>query len=559
MNTESKQNSDLATTPPHPRQQTIPLNRRGFLATGVATGIVGSVPYHATAAPVGKAVARGSVFDQTDPGKRGIPDVLVSNGRSVTKTDQHGQWDLPMDDDDDVLFVIKPRDWMLPLNENRLPQYSRLHLPQGSAHLKYGGIAPTGQLLDSVDFGLRRQPESDRFKALFCGDPQPRNLREIDYISKTLVPFLQDTDAAFGISLGDIMFDDLSLYGPLNQAIGLVGVPWFNVLGNHDLDFDSPDNVRAHDTFRQNFGASYYSFNWGPVHFIVLDNVYWYGGDPTDPNQRRGYIGKLGAKQLEFVKNDLEHVAEDQLVVLSMHIPLTGVLPGQTSSPALITEDAAELLRLLAGRPHTISFAAHLHVHAHLFLDAQSGWTGPDKHHHIVTGTLCGSWFRGAPDAKGVPHGTMTDGTPRGFLELEFDGNRLNIDGYRVIGRPAGEQMRIGLPPGGPAVQLRGQPFYVNVFNGSERSTVQYRIVNVDPTWRAMEQAVEPEPHYVALFERDQQLEPPYLAMPKPHVCTHLWKATLPDHLPAGSYLVEVRENDVYGNQHRGAAVLRVS
>src|SRR3546814_16969813 len=39
-----------------------------------------------------------------------------------------------------------------------------------------------------------------------------------------------------GLSLGDLVNDDLSLYPALNQATASLGVPWLHVAGNHDLD-----------------------------------------------------------------------------------------------------------------------------------------------------------------------------------------------------------------------------------------------------------------------------------------------------------------------------------
>ncbi|MGH3682738.1 MAG: metallophosphoesterase N-terminal domain-containing protein, partial [Natronosporangium sp.] len=55
---------------------------------------------------------------RTEPG---VPDVAVSNGREVVQTDAKGRYRLPAYDDMTV-FVTKPRDWAVPLNEDNLPQ-----------------------------------------------------------------------------------------------------------------------------------------------------------------------------------------------------------------------------------------------------------------------------------------------------------------------------------------------------------------------------------------------------------------------------------------------------
>ena len=73
------------------------------------------------------------------------------------------------------------------------------------------------------------------------------------------------------------MFDDLDLFKESNANLALIGIPWYNVVGNHDINFDSKDDAGSDETFHRFFGPNYYSFDHGPVHFIVLDDVDWSG------------------------------------------------------------------------------------------------------------------------------------------------------------------------------------------------------------------------------------------------------------------------------------------
>jgi hypothetical protein len=52
------------------------------------------------------------------------------------------------------------------------------------------------------------------------------------------------------------MFDDLSLYGRYNRIIGQIGIPWWNIGGNHDLNFEAPDSRYSRETYKRVFGAS---------------------------------------------------------------------------------------------------------------------------------------------------------------------------------------------------------------------------------------------------------------------------------------------------------------
>jgi hypothetical protein len=91
-------------------------------------------------------------------------------------------------------------------------------------------------------------------------DPQPESHAEIDFIRDDVVNGLIDVEAAFGITAGDIMFDHLSLYGRYNRIIGQIGLPWWNIGGNHDLNFEAPDSRYSRETFKRVFGANYYTF-----------------------------------------------------------------------------------------------------------------------------------------------------------------------------------------------------------------------------------------------------------------------------------------------------------
>ena len=45
------------------------------------------------------------------------------------------------------------------------------------------------------------------------------------------------TKASFGVTLGDIMFDDLSLFRPQARNIALLGIPWY------EWNLSNPDTL----------------------------------------------------------------------------------------------------------------------------------------------------------------------------------------------------------------------------------------------------------------------------------------------------------------------------
>lgn len=435
--------------------------------------------------------ARGVVYEdrnangQRDADEPGIANVRVSNGADIVRTDAEGRYELPVVDDS-VVFVLKPRDYATPLNELNLPRFHYIHMPDGSPELKYGGVAATGPVPASVDFPLIRRPEPNKFNVVFFGDTQPYSQAEVDYIAHDIVEELIGIDAAFGVTLGDIVGDDLDLFEPLNQTIAHIGIPWHNVLGNHDIDFDAVVDERSDDTFTRVYGPPYYSFDYGPVHFLVLDNVY-YRGAPEDKSKinRGNYHAQLGEAQLRFIANDLRDLPPDQFIVLLFHIPIWQ------------NKDLDQLFELLKPFRYTLSIAAHYHTHRQHFIDAEGGWQGEGSHHHLVAGTTSGSWWKGVPDEYGIPHTMMRDGTPNGYIIATFEGDTYKWR-YKAARRPADFQMSIFTPEAVVVGKTAQTEVVANVFNGTTRSTVKMR-VRGHGDWITMNPDERSDPYYAAL------------------------------------------------------------
>ncbi|MEO1999747.1 MAG: calcineurin-like phosphoesterase C-terminal domain-containing protein, partial [Planctomycetaceae bacterium] len=416
--------------------------------------------------------------------------------------------------------------------------------PKGSPKtLKFAGVAPTGPLPKSIDFALTPQDEPDKFRAILFGDPQPRNQTEVDYIAHDVVEELVGTQAAFGVTLGDIVFDDLSLFESQAKTIALLGIPWYNVIGNHDINRDVKHDSLSDETFESVFGPSYYSFDHGPVHFMVLDDIEWYlaGADGKGT-----YRGGLGPQQMEFIRNDLALIPKQQLVVLLMHVPLVDV------------RDRQELYRLIEQRPFCISISGHTHHHEHRFITREDGWMGPQPHHHIINVTVSGSWWSGAPDERGIPHTTMADGAPNGYSIMSFDGQKYALD-FRAAGRSADYQMQIHAPELIRRSQASDTDVYVNVFNGSERSVVEMRLGHKQG-WQKMERTVAIDPAFKTVVDNEAAVkDKTWRALPNPKPSTHLWRARLPEQLDSGTHLIEIRATDWQQKRHTAQRVIRVS
>ena len=504
----------------------------------------------------------------------GISGVLVSNGRDVVVTGPDGRYTLPLPDDA-TIFVIKPVGFIPPVEPlTNLPRFYRHHYPKGSPaelNLRFDGLAPTGPLRASVDFPLRRQEEPGTFNVVLVTDPQPETGAEVDFVREDLIQALAGVDAQFGLTAGDIMFDDLSLYPRSNAIMGTIGLPWWNVGGNHDLNFEAPNRKHSRETFKRVFGPNYYAFFYARTLFLMLDDVNYLGPDPHKAGGGGKYEGRFDEGQLEFVRNVLAHTPDDTLIVIVMHIPIRTFLDDE---PYQNLQDREAFFALFEGRRYAASFSGHTHTTEHHYFDAADGWNGAAPlHQHILT-TLSGSWWSGPFDHRGVPSADSRDGTPNGFHILAVDGlsyttrfvpakepngrqMRLSIQSrFHGIGKDVDHDFRqvrlLGSPV--PRDALSASTIVANVFDGGEKTKVKMIIGDRAPI--AMTQSARPDPFVEEVFARNEATKKGWV---KADDSSHIWTARLPGDLAPGTYPVVVEATAEYGQPLSGRLALEVT
>jgi hypothetical protein len=536
--------------------------------------------------------ATGVVFDDRNgdgvrqPGERGIKSALVSDGRRIVEANAKGEYSIEIDAEDAILFVVKPAGYRVPLDAENKPRHFYIHKPGGSrdAGFLFEGVAPTGPLPASVDFPLTRdRSESDEFTVALFGDPQPYSQEQVEYFRRDIIePMLAERDAGtldfdFGVSLGDLVGDQLGLFQPLNEAQALFGTPWYNVYGNHDMNFmsggtdataDDPD-AHADETYERVYGPTDYAFRYGDAHFIVLDNVIYQGFNGFRDGTREGwpggrwpvtsnYRGGLRDHQLEFIDNYLDHVDDDELVVLMFHVPVEMEGEGVHRIP-----EKGRLFEILSSHPRTLSISGHTHIQRHWFFGSEAGYTpdpsvktqhtsGPSPrfsepvHHHINAVTASGSWYRGPKDEDGLPLATMACGAPNGFTLLHISGNEYRSE-FRAARAAAGHQMRLTTVP-----TETGDRLVANVFNGARGDETLWRLTPMGGRpgeWTPMTYTRMNDPVYSAMRESHAAIPAEHRSereLPRPQASSHIWTADLPG-MPAGTHVVEVRHTDLYG------------
>lgn len=505
--------------------------------------------------------ASGRVFldrdndGRRDAGEPGVAGVKLSNGRDIVVSDADGRYRLPLRDGDTV-FAIKPPTHRFPTRGNGLPAFWRHHMPAGSGTLKYGGIARSRAKRFDVPLLPSDRSGDAPLDVLVFADPQPKTAEqasfyEQDIITSVLADSADATRIAdLGLTLGDIVDDDLSLYPQMNRATARLDVPWLHVPGNHDIDFDVDTDAASTQTFRNVFGPETYAWEEPGTAFIVLDDVIY------RPGQKPAYIGGFRDDQFTFLERYLATLPDTHRVVIAIHIPLFDA-PG--AGETFRAADRTRLFGLLARFREPLVLSAHSHTQQHVFHDAAAGWTGAKPLHEYNVGAACGGYWSGVPDARGIPDARMADGTPNGYARAAFD-----ADGYAyrwfATGMPA-EQAQMQLS--GPRVLRRGAypafGVFANVYMGMADTRVEYRIDEGE--WLPMKRVVAPDPALLALNARDDATET-LLSFDRAVTAEpveHLWRGTLPTHLDAGEHAIEVRAFDRWTGEHRASTRYRLA
>jgi hypothetical protein len=561
------------------------LSRRDFLVRITATGA--GLVLLPTIASLGAAPAEefttGMVFDDShgdgirDANSKGIEGVLVSNSREIVRTDRDGKYRIPVRDGD-VLFVIKPSQWMTPLSEHNLPKFYYFHRPAGSPQYRaenvpganllnpiwfYKGTDPTGPLPASIDFPLRRNPEPDDFKVIVFGDTQVSHDKQIDYMARgTVSELVNATGIAFGLSVGDLVnVGLLHLFGPLNEVQAKTGFPWYTLPGNHDQNLVTPNDELAEEQYRSVYGPTVYGFDYGPVSFLMLGNVRrtpFQKLENLDSPAGKGspapspYSCGLRDEQWRFVEEYLKNVPMDRQLVITMHIDMS--VDGDDH-----TTFTNRLLSLISGRPHTLSISGHTHIQRHLFFGKDAGFSGPGEHHHFNTICVRGAGYRGMFDELQIPTCQAEDGVPAGYSYISFTRTGYTIR-YKASRHPADYQMNVFVPAVLKLKDLAKAQVITNIFAGSKRSAVRMRVNS--GAWLPMKLAPQKDPSisWVMAAEKKPEswLGSKYNPQDEPVVCIHIWQTDLPPTLKPGTHTVEVESVDMFGQKDTATTLFRI-
>lgn len=465
-----------------------------------------------------------------DPRERGMPGVRVSDGTRLGVTGPDGRLAWARDGTDAPVFVIKPAGYAVPRGADGLPDFWR-----GGAR----GCAPIGLVRSHVPAVL---------DVLVFADTQPKTAREVDHVRADVIePQVGQADAQLGLTLGDVVDDDLTLYPAMVAQVARLDVPWLHAAGNHDMDLPVTGDDASLATFRRTFGPDTFAWEEAQANLVVLDDVVARPG---------GYIGGLREAQFAFLEAYLATMPKDRLLVLALHIPLFDATPGRET---FRRADRTRLFALLRDVPRVMVLSGHSHTQRHVLHGADTGWKGATPLHEYNVGAVSGAFWSGVADATGVPDATMADGTPNGHARLTVHGDGT----YALHWIPA----RVPAPLAAmrlhaPAVLRQGAypafGVFANVWMGRSDTPVEMRVDG--GAWRAMQRIERADPWLAAENARDDAAAAlrGFDRSPEAGVSMHLWRGALPTDLALGVHTVEVRVLDPWRGDQRATTSYRL-
>ena len=361
----------------------------------------------------------------------GVENVVVSDGAEVTVTNEKGIYQLKSAKKWGYVFISVPSGYEVP-SVGVLPQFHR-------------ALKNSADVVERADFKLEKVDGQDSYKIFMLGDMHLANrtgdLGQFAQFTSDLTDYMtrHKGEKMYALTLGDMTWD---LYWYLNsyyfpQYLNTVNsqiknLQIFHTMGNHDNDFQTRSDYDAAVKYVDQICPTYYSFNIGKVHYVVMDDIDCSSYDGTES---RNYVKSLSAEQLDWLAKDLSHVAKTTPVVVAMHAQV--FYP--TTSGFKIDHDQVNTLRLfdiLDG--YTVRFVTG---HTHKLFNVTPDAPIVDGHNfrEYNSGSVCASWWWSGNLTPGIHIGT--DGTPGGYGIWDVTGTDFQCL-YKSTGWPEEYQFR---------------------------------------------------------------------------------------------------------------------
>lgn len=411
---------------------------------------------------------------------KGVEGVVVSDGYETALTNSEGIYQFRSGKKHGYVFISVPSGYEAASNGV---------LPRIHAQLSNDSGIP-----ERVDFYLNEAPGQDNHQMLVFGDMHLA-ARTSDAIQ--FAEFTNEVNAyvssnpgkkIYALTLGDMTWEyywyrnGYALNEYVKDINDLQGIQVFHTIGNHDHDMKYAGDFDTVTKYKRIIAPTYYSFNVGKVHYVVLDNIQCknQGGTETD-GDTRDYEDFVVQEQLDWLRKDLEYVSKSTPIFITMHAPV------YNDSGWGRLNNTSALESVLEGYTNVHIWSGHTHVMYNV--DKMSS-------NHIFehnAGSVCATWWWTGHFTSGIH--VAQDGSPGGYSIVDVNGTDFKWK-YKATGRKPEYQFRtydrntitLTADKYAPNADDWGKLCFISSagdwFNPNSSNYVYLNVWNYDPTWK---------------------------------------------------------------------------
>ena len=358
---------------------------------------------------------------------KGVANVVVTDGISVTCTNEKGVYKLKTDNEmSHFVYISTPSGYEVPSVRGFMPDFYR-RLEKGKKQYDFTLKAvdqSNYHLIVSADIHVRNRAMTKVEPIQRMPLNNPVGEVDADTFLRTYMVHLKDYVSqlpkgvkVYGLNLGDMSNEShwKRYGGTLENFVqvcerGGMPIQTYTVMGNHEHDMKARDIFDDDDTeaeleYMKVFGPTYYSFNIGGVHYVVLDNVKYC--NHKSKGKDRNYQVRITQDQIDWTMKDAKYMPKDtKSIVIAWHCPAHRFYKKGVSN-----ENTKQLLDIYApfNLPMTI-LSGHNHQAESVTV---AGYKNTMEYLHP---SVSGSWWY-------FP--VCTDGAPSTFTRYDFNGGKL--------------------------------------------------------------------------------------------------------------------------------------
>ena len=480
----------------------------------------------------------------------GVAGVVVSDGVEVVKTDGYGIYQLPSKKKYRYVWISVPAGYEVP---------SRGVLPEFWQPLEGSSSAP-----ERHDFILNKTG-SDDYTLYVLGDMHlARRTNDLNQFRAFAADLNASIDATAGnqyiLTLGDMTWDlywyenGYGLADYLDEVnADFSGIQFWHTMGNHDNDMQKVGDFNKEQPYRDRLAPTFYSFNLGQYHMIVMDDID-YGTTGAGDGNRKFYTTDITQEQFDWLKKDLATVPKSTPIMLSTHAPVNKPVPGAAYSFKA---------GLTGGGIHTEEFLKafsgyQLHIftgHTHNICNYVNPYNGLYEHN---SGAVCADWWWSGKESGVL---VSQDGAPSGYTIVSVSGKKMTWR-YKASGYPIDYQFRsYDMNEVKKVVQpsiAAGKPgfnTYVGEMAKYEENDVLLNIWYWDPQWKISVTENGTELDVLSVWEYDPlhiiaYTAPRYNKTDSPTFPTERWTHFFKVHTGSPTSTLQISVTDRYGNTY---------